>query len=65
MPGLWLRSLSGRFLMVVALLLVTFSVTMTALSAHQEATALYGELERTARNGPAAGTVGDQLGAAR
>jgi PAS domain S-box-containing protein len=35
--------------MVVALLLVTFSVTMTALSARQEATALYGELERTAR----------------
>ena len=49
MPGLRLRSLSGRFLMVVALLLVTFSVTMTSLAAQQEATALYGELERTAR----------------
>ena len=49
MPGLWPRSLSGRFLIVVALLLVTFSVTMTALAAQQEATALYGELERTAR----------------
>ena len=49
MPGQWLHSLSGRFLIVVALLLVTFSVTMTALAAHQEATARYGELERTAR----------------
>ncbi len=49
MPGTWLRSLSGRFLAVVALLLVTFSVTMTTLAAQQEATALYGELERTAR----------------